>query len=329
MYERAQAGAALFRAEPDRLKHLQGVLNEQAVIAAWLRVRALIASGSPVSLDELRTLEQDLRAVAGVAEIQQALVPLLDRARLHGLAMAWDGEPAAVSDDWLRTRFERWLALRAPELAFLTLAQLQGRGAALDSDRPRATALLEEEREAREPMYAHNIAALYSVDPQLCDRIRTSPRLSVALRPLGAGMVEYTGGGGPPLQLWAATADEAAAESARLCARCEQREVSFIAGVGDGTMPATIAASCAQSRIPGTVHLVEGHVVRLRALLEVVDLADAIRSRRLWLHGGAPAADTIAEVLTRLTRLDDESVIGGDQLALAILEAATERLSSP
>jgi hypothetical protein len=308
---------------------LQGVLNEQAVIAAWLRVRALITSNAPVNLDELRGLEQALRPVAGVAEIQQALVPLLDRAQLHGLAMAWDGEPAAVSDEWLRTRFERWLALRAPELAFLTLAQLQGRGAAYDSDRPRATALLDEEREAREPIYAHNIAALYTVDQVLCDRIRTSPRLSVALRPIGAGMVEYTGGGGPPLQLWAATPAEAAAESARLCARCETREVSFIAGVGDGTMAATVAAAAAQARIPGSVHLVEGHLVRLRALLEIVDLADALRTRRLWLHGGAPAADTVADVLTRLTRLDEESVIGGDQLALAILEAATERLGTP
>jgi hypothetical protein len=307
---------------------LQGVLNEQAVLAAWLRVRALITSNAPLNVDELRGLEQALRPVAGVAEIQQALVPLLDRVQLHGLAMAWDGEPAAASDDWLRTRFERWLALRAPELAFLTLAQLQGRGAVHENDRARATALLDEERAARGPLYARNIAALGAVDPSLCDRVRSSPRLSVALRPLGAGMVEYTGGGGPPLQLWAATPAEAAAESARLCARCETREVSFIAGVGDGTMPAMIAQSAALARIPGSVHLVEGHLVRLRALLEVVDLADALRSRRLWLHGGAPAADTVAEVLTTLTRLDEESVIGGDQLALAILEAATERLAS-
>lgn len=306
---------------------MQGVLNEQAVIAAWLRVRALVTSNAPVSLDELRALEQALRPVAGVAEIQQALVPLLDRAQLFGLAMAWDGEPAAAGDDWLRTRFERWLALRAPELAFLTLAQIQGRGAALDSDRPRAEALLDEERAAREPMFAYNAAALHEVDPGLCDRICASPRLSVALRPLGAGMVEYTGGGGPPLQLWAATPDEAIAEAARLCARCESREVSFIAGVGDGTMPAMIADLAARGCIPGAVHLVEGHLVRLRALLEVVNLADAIRSHRLCLHGGAPAADTVAAVLANLSRLDDESVIGGDQLALAILEAATERLT--
>jgi hypothetical protein len=33
--------------------------------------------------------------------------------------------------------------------------------------------------------------------------------------------------------------------------------------------------------------------------------------------------------LTKLSRLDEESVIGGDQLALAILEAATERLATP
>jgi hypothetical protein len=307
---------------------LQGVLNEQAVIAAWLRVRALITSNSAVNLDELRGLEQALRPVAGVAEIQQALVPLLDRAQLHGLAMAWDGEPATVTDEWLRTRFERWVALRAPELAFLTLAQLQGRGTMYDSDRARATALLDEEREVREPLFAHTFAALYAVDPVLADRIRFSPRLSVALRPLGAGMVEYTGGGGPPLQLWAATPAEAVAESVRLCARCESREVSFIAGVGDGTMAATIAEAAAHSRIPGSVHLVEGHLVRLRALLEVVDLADALQTRRLWMHGGAPAADTVAEVLTTLTRLDEESVIGGDQLALAILEAATERLAN-
>lgn len=306
---------------------MQGVLNEQAVIAAWLRVRALVTSNAPVNLDELRALEQALRPVAGVAEIQQALVPLLDRAQLYGLAMAWDGEPAAAGDDWLRTRFERWLALRAPELAFLTLAQLQGRGAAHESDRPRATELLDEERAVREPLFAYNAAALAEVDPGLSERICASPRLSVALRPLGAGMVEYTGGGGPPLQLWAATPDEAAAEAARLCARCENREVSFIAGVGDGTMPATISHLAARGCIPGSVHLVEGHLVRLRALLEVVDLSDAIRGRRLCLHGGAPAADTVAGVLANLSRLDDESVIGGDQLALAILEAATERLA--
>jgi hypothetical protein len=58
-----------------------------------------------------------------------------------------------------------------------------------------------------------------------------------------------------------------------------------------------------------------------------VDLSDALRAQRLCLHGGAPAADTVAGVLANLSRLDDESVIGGDQLALAILEAATERLA--
>jgi hypothetical protein len=306
---------------------LQGVLNEQAVIAAWLRVRALVTSNAPVNLEELRGLEQALRPVAGVAEIQQALVPLLDHAGLHGLAMAWDGEPPAVGDEWLRTRFERWLALRAPELAFLTLAQLQGRGAAHDDDRPRATALLDQERALRTPMLARNLSALDAVDPELCERVRSSPRLSLVLRPLGAGMVEYTGGGGPPLQLWAATPDEAAAEAARLVARCSGREVWFIAGVGDGTM-ALAAASTFNPNQRCTVHLVEGHLVRLRGLLEIADLAVALRTRRVRLHGGAPAADTLLDVLVKLPPLDEEAVIGGDQLALSILESARQRVAT-
>ncbi|HKP59651.1 MAG TPA: hypothetical protein VJV78_23165 [Polyangiales bacterium] len=301
------------------------MLNEQAVVAAWLRVRTLVTSNAPVGLEELRSLELALRPVAGVAEIQRALVPLLDAGGLHGLAMAWDSEPNVAGDDWLRARFERWLALRAPEFAFLTLAQLQGRGATQDNDRARCVGLLAMEQAARQPLWAANMAVLAEVDPDLHARLHHSPRLSLALRPPGSGLAEYSGVGGPPLQLWAATAAEANQEAERLCARCEGRVPWFIAGVGDGTLPAAAARSGAP---PGAVQLIEAHLVRLRALLEILDLTAALRSRVITLHAGTDAVDSLADVLSQLPGLDEEAIVGGDPLALSLLESAVERLST-
>jgi hypothetical protein len=260
-----------------------------------------------------------------VAEIQRALVPLLDRSGLHGLAMAWDSEPNVAGDDWLRARFERWLALRAPEFAFLTLAQLQGRGAAVDGDRARCVGVLALEQAARQPLWAANLAALGAVDPDLHERLSTTPRLSIALRPLGSGLAEYSGVGGPPLQLWAATAAEANQEAERLCARCAGRTTWFIAGVGDGTLPAAAARSGAPA---GAVQLIEAHLVRLRALLEILDLTAALRSGLITLHAGADAVDSLADVLSRLPGLEEEAIVGGDALALSLLESAVERLST-
>jgi hypothetical protein len=304
---------------------LSSALNEQAVVAAWLRVRTLITSAAPVSLEELRSLELALRPVAGVADIQRALVPLLDRGGLHGLAMAWDSEPNVAGDEWLRARFERWLALHAPEFAFLTLAQLQGRGAAQESDRARCVGQLATEQAARQPLWAANMAALAQVDTDLYERLSASPRLSIALRPLGSGLAEYSGVGGPPLQLWAATAAEANQEAERLCARCAGRVPWFIAGVGDGTLPAAAAKSGAPQ---GAVQLIEAHLVRLRALLEVLDLTAALRAGAITLHVGADAVDSLADVLSQLPGLDEDAIVGGDPLALSLLESAVERLST-
>ncbi|HKU44200.1 MAG TPA: hypothetical protein VJR89_38835 [Polyangiales bacterium] len=301
------------------------MLNEQAVVAAWLRVRALVTSNTPVSLEELRSLELALRPVAGVAEIQRVLVPLLDSSRLHGLAMAWDSEPTAAEDEWVRARFERWIALHAPEFAFLTLAQLQGRGATRENDRARCVGLLATEQAARQPLWAANLAAVAQVDPGLHARLAASPRLSLILRPLGTGLAEYSGVGGPPLQLWAATPAEAVSEAERLCARCAGRSPWFIAGVGDGTLP---AAAVRLGPPPGAVQLIEAHVVRLRGLLEVLDLTAAIRSRAITLHAGTDAVDSLADVLARLPGLDEESIVGGDPLALSLLESAVERLTT-
>lgn len=298
-----------------------------------MRVRALATADAPINLEELRSLEQTLRPVAGAVEIQQALVPLLDQTGLRGLAMAWDGEPATVTDAWLRARFERWVALAAPELAFLTLAQLQARGASVASDRERAQAVLEREREAREPLFARNMAALQVIDPGLYRRVEASPRLSVALRPLGAGMSEYTGTGSPPLQLWAATPAEAAIEAERLCMRSKDQPVWFIAGVGDCTLPASAAraalgqAGAGASSLAGTVHIIEAHLVRMRAMLEVVDFADALATGKVRLHGGAPATESIADVLRTVTHLREEMVVGGDSLAISILQSAAEHLN--
>ena len=304
---------------------MQGVINEQAVIAAWMRVRGLVTSGAPINLEELRQLEQTLRPVASSLEIQQAIVPLLDQAGLRGLAMAWDGEPATMTEPWLRARFERWIALSAPELAFLTLAHLQSRGALHQEDRDRAMAVLERERAAREPVYRANIAALSAVDPPLCARVHASPRISVALRPIGAGMSEYTGTGGPPLQLWAATPAEAMLEAELLCARSLDQPVWFIAGVGDCTLPEAAVRTAGQRA--GHVHLIEAHVVRLRAMLEIVDLSAMLESGKLRLHGGAAATESVADVLRGVSQLEDEMVAGGDSLALSILQGAAEQLT--
>jgi hypothetical protein len=305
-------------------------LNEQAVLSAWLRVRALSSSSTQVDLDELRSLELALRPVAGVSEIQQALVPLLDRSGLHGLAMAWDGEPQTVSDEWLRARFERWLALRASEFAFLTLAQIQGRNSARPTDRTRASELLETERLLRGPTFADNLAALAEVDLGLRKRIVSSPRLSVALRPLGTGLAEYASGGGPPLQLWAATPEEAVAEANRLCGRCAGRDAWFMAGAGDGTLPAAAAAQVADLGGPrtGCIHIIEAHLVRMRALLEIVDLSEGIRARRIRLHAGAGAIESLARELAHLPPLEEDAVLGGDALSLSILESAASRVAS-
>ncbi len=298
-------------------------------MTAWLRVRALSSSDAPIQLEELRSLELALRPVAGVSEIQQLLVPLLDRTGLPGLAMAWDGEPATVSDEWLRARFERWLALGCAEFAFLTLAQLQARQASFENDRSRADELLEYERARREPVWSANIEALHDVDPGLCRRLLTSPRLSVALRPLGAGLAEYASGGGPPLQLWAATPQDAAAEAYRLCGRCAHRAAWFMAGVGDGTLPAAAAELAASGQSQATVHIIEAHLVRMRAMLELVDLSDAVRAHRIWLHAGGGAVESVARVLLGQTPLEEDAVLGGDALSLSILESAANRAAMP
>ena len=80
------------------------------------------------------------------------------------------------------------------------------------------------------------------------------------------------------------------------------------------------------SQRAGDVHLIEAHVVRLRALLEIVDLAEMLASGKLRLHGGAGATESLSEVLRGVSQLEDEMVAGGDTLAISILQAAAEQL---
>lgn len=303
---------------------MQPEVNERALTAAWVRVRTLAESAAPVDVEEVRTLELALRPLAGALEIQRGMVPLLDRAKLYGLAMAWDSDPSPPTPVWQLARIDRWLELGAPEFAFIALAQLRANGTSIDGPRGRALAALERERTRRSAMWQINLAALGAVDPDLVRRVETYPRMSVGLLPIGAGVAEFSSQGGSHLQLWAATPDEASAEAEPLVARCAGRSDIFVAGVGDGTLPVR-ALKRERDASPLTVHVVEPNLARVRALFEIADVSAPLRDGRLWLHAGPRSVESLTALFARGPALSDDAVVGGDPLALQILEMAGGR----
>jgi hypothetical protein len=304
---------------------LQPDVNERALTAAWVRVRTLAESEGTVDVDEVRTLELALRPLAGALEIQRGMVPLLDRAKLYGLAMAWDSDPTPPTPVWQLARIERWLALGAPEFAFIALAQMRAGGTPIDGPRVRAWTVLERERARRGALWQLNLAALNAVDPDLVQRLQIYPRMSVGLLPIGAGVAEFSSQGGSHLQLWAATPNEAGAEAEPLIARCAGRSDVFIAGVGDGTLPVLTLRTRDGNTAPLTVHVVEPNLARVRALFEIADVSAALREGRLWLHAGPRSVETLSALFARGQPLSDDAVLGGDPLALSILEMASGR----
>jgi hypothetical protein len=179
--------------------------------------------------------------------------------------------------------------------------------------------MLVEERELRAALFETNLAAIAEVDPELLRCLLKAHRTSVALRPIGAGLAEFAGPGQPWVQLWAVTPEQALADAENLVGKCSAFADAFVAGVGDCSLPLT-AARC-QLGAMERVHVVELHISRVRALLELVDLSEVLRERRLWLHVGPRAVDTL-EPFAGLAIRDAGAVIGGDALAISLLRAA-------
>jgi len=245
---------------------------------------------------------------------------LLDRAQLYGLAMAWDSGPEEKPASWLLSRVQRFIQLTVPEFAFLTLCELKRLNAPLDEVKQRVSSALDGERAQRGPMLERNLAALREVDPEGAEEVRRAHRTTSAMRPIGAGLAEFAGPGQPWVQLWAVTATAARLEADRLVQQCCAFEDAFIAGVGDCSLP---AAAASMARADQRVHVVDLHVSRIRALLEIVDLRDALRERRLWLHGGTRALQTLAPYAKRALA-QENSVVGGDPVSVSLLKAAAQ-----
>lgn len=274
----------------------------------------------PVSAEEAQRIEATLRPLAAAPEIRQVMVPLLDRAQLYGLAMAWDSGPEEKPAPWLYARAERFIRLTVPEFAFLTLCDLKRLNAPLDDAKQRAAAALDQERALRAPVLEQNLAVLRSVDPEGAEEVRRAHRTTSAMRPVGAGLAEFAGPGQPWVQLWAITAAAARLEAERLVQQCCAFEDAFIAGVGDCSLPAAAATIARRDR---RVHVIDLHVSRIRALLEVVDLRDALADRRMQLHGGTRALQTLAPY-AKLALQQESSVVGGDPVAVSLLKAAAQ-----
>jgi hypothetical protein len=294
-------------------------LDRKALAAAFLRARELLSALSTVTVPDALEIEQALRPLASAAEIQEVVVPLLDRAELYGLAMAWDSSTEGKSEDWLSARVQRWIALRAPEFAFITLCEWSRLNSRNDSAHQQAESVLGEERELRGALFATNLDAVAEVDPELSHSLHKSHRTSVALRPVGAGLAEFAGPGQPWVQLWAVTPEQALADAEALVRKGCTFEDAFVAGIGDCSLPFMAARN--QPAPNARVHIVELHIARVRALLELVDLSDALRERRLWLHVGPRAVDTLAAFAQKALG-QPASLIGGDSLAISLLRAA-------
>jgi len=279
-----------------------------------------LTTQEPVAAEEAQRIEATLRPLAAAPEIRQVMVPLLDRAQLYGLAMAWDSGTEEKPAAWLLSRVQRFIHLTVPEFAFLTLCELKRLNAPLEEAKQRASAALEAERAVRGPTLEQNLAVWRQIDPEGAEEARRAHRVTAALRPVGAGLAEFAGPGQPWVQLWAVTATAARLEAERLVQQACAFEDAFIAGVGDCSLP---AAAAAIARSDQRVHVVELHVSRLRAMLEIVDLRDAVRERRLWLHGGTRALQTLAPYAKRALA-QENSVVGGDPVSISLLKAAAQ-----
>jgi hypothetical protein len=305
---------------------LAGPLDEQAIIAAFLRTRTLGSSNEKVTADEARKLELLLRPTALLPAVQQVVVPMLDRAELFSLAMAWDSKAQPAAPPWLFARAERWLKLRAPEHALVTLAELKGAGASIDEAKARALQSLATERKERHAVLAPNLHALFEIDPRLHAALQRHPRTTVTLRPLGAGLAEFGGAGAPLAQIWAPTPDEALAAAAVLVQQCDPATDCFVAGVGDGSLP-SLALGLLHEGKERCVHLIEPSLSRLRALLEIVDMSAPVRTKRMRVHAGIHAIESLAAAFPQGLHVRQESVVGGDTLATSVIRLAEARVN--
>jgi len=287
-----------------------------------MRAQSLLDSNPPIPEDEAQRLEETLRPLASAPEIRRVVVPLLDRAGLLGLAMAWDSAAEERPASWLLTRIERFIKLSIPEFAFLTLCELHRMNApeTVDEAKRKALAALDEERAVRVPMFEQNLAAVQEVDPELAVELRRTHRITAAMRPVGLGLAEFAGPGQPWVQLWAVTPATARKEAERLVRQACTFEDGFIAGVGDCSLP-EVAARIAHAR--QRIHIVDLQVSRVRAMLEVVDLRAPLRERRVLLHAGTRALTTLIPYAP-LALAREESIVGGDPVAVSLLRAAAQ-----
>lgn len=280
----------------------------------------MLSGQQPVPAAEAQRLEATLRPLAAAPEIKQLVVPLLDRAGLHSLAMAWDSGPEERPSGWLAARAERFIKLTAPEFSFLVLCELQRINAPLLEAKQRASAALEAERELRQPMLERNLEALHERDPELATELRRAHRMTVALRPVGLGLAEFAGPGQPWVQLWAVSAEAAREDAETLVQKCVMFEDGFIAGIGDCSLP---EAASRLARANHRVHIVDLQASRMRALLEVVDLRAAISDGRIMLHVGTRALKTLAPYAVSALA-NEHSVVGGDPVSVSLLRAAAQ-----
>lgn len=280
----------------------------------------MLSSQQPVPVAEAQRLEAILRPLAAAPEIKQLVVPLLDRAGLHSLAMAWDSGPEERPSGWLAARAERFIKLSAPEFAFLVLCELQRINAPLLETKQRALSALESERAVRQPMLEQNLTVLAEHDAELATELRRAHRMTVALRPVGLGLAEFAGPGQPWVQLWAITAEVARDDAELLVQKAVTFEDSFIAGVGDCSLP---EAATRYARAGQRVHIIDLQASRVRALLEVVDLRAAISEQRIILHVGTRALKTLAPYAASALA-NEESVVGGDPVSGSLLKAAAQ-----
>lgn len=295
-------------------------MDRKVLAAAYLQAQTLLSGQQAVPAAEAQRLEAMLRPLAAAPEIKQLVVPLLDRAGLHSLAMAWDSGPEERPAGWLAARAERFIKLTAPEFSFLVLCELQRINAPLLEARQRASSALEAERALRQPMFEGNLDALAAHDPELAQELRRTHRMTVALRPVGLGLAEFAGPGQPWVQLWATSADAARQDAERLVQKCVTYEDGFIAGVGDCSLPEAASRLAREHR---RVHIIDLQAARMRALLEVVDLRAAISDKRVLLHVGTRALKTLAPYAASALA-NEQAVVGGDPVSVSLLKAAAQ-----
>jgi hypothetical protein len=295
-------------------------LDRKVLAAAYLQAQTLLSGSEPVAADEAQRIEATLRPLAAAPEIKQLVVPLLDKAGLYSLAMAWDSGSEERPVGWLAARAERFLKLTAPEFALLVLCELQRQSTDLPEVKEKALGALAAERDVRSAMLDQNLAVIAANDAELAEELRRTHRTTVAMRPAGLGLAEFAGPGQSWVQLWAVSAEAARADAERLVERCCSYEDGFIAGVGDCSLP---EAASRLARSGRRIHIVDLHASRMRALLEIVDLRAAVQDQRVLLHVGTRALRTLAPYAPRALA-HDEAVVGGDPVSVSLLRAAAQ-----